>query len=151
MKYAVDVMIAAPMDRVIAAYVNHDNYPYWQRGLLNVEPLSGTPGEVGAKTQLKFKMGKGEMEMIETITANNPPALYALTYETGGVFNEIRTRFAETAPGQTHLVSENEFRFSGLMMKLMGWIMPGAFRKQTRQYMVDFKAFVETGKSVRES
>lgn len=151
MKYAVDVTIAAPMDQVIAAYVNHDNYPHWQQGLLNMKPISGTPGEVGAKTQLKFKMGKGEMEMVETVTLNKLPDLYAVTYETKGVFNEVKTHFSETSPGQTRLVCENEFRFAGLMMKLVGWIMPGAFRKQSRKYMADFKTFVETGKSVSES
>jgi hypothetical protein len=37
------------------------------------------------------------------------------------------------------------------MMRLMGFLMPGAFRKQTLQNMQDFKAFAEQGKDVRES
>jgi hypothetical protein len=35
-------------------------------------------------------------------------------------------------------------------MRLVGLLMPGAFRKQSQQYMQDFKAFAEHGKDVRE-
>jgi hypothetical protein len=36
-------------------------------------------------------------------------------------------------------------------MKLVGLLMPGAFRKQSQQHMQDFKAFAEQGKDVREA
>ncbi|MEU6901413.1 SRPBCC family protein [Streptomyces virginiae] len=42
------------------------------------------------------------------------------------------------------------YRFSGLPMRLVGLLMPGAFRRQSRQHMQDFKAFAEQGKDVRE-
>ncbi|MEO2058942.1 MAG: SRPBCC family protein, partial [Mesonia sp.] len=45
-------------------------------------------------------------------------------------------------------ISESEFQFSSFAMKVMGFLMPGAFKKQSLKYMKDFKAFVEDGKSV---
>ena len=36
-------------------------------------------------------------------------------------------------------------------MRLVGLLMPGAFRKQSRQHMQDFKAFAEQGTDVREA
>nr|BFE81301.1 hypothetical protein GCM10020093_039020 [Planobispora longispora] len=47
-------------------------------------------------------------------------------------------------------MSENEYRFGGLLMRLVGLLMPGAFRKQSLQHMQDFKRFAEQGKDVRE-
>jgi hypothetical protein len=47
-------------------------------------------------------------------------------------------------------VSENEYRFSGLLMRLVGILMPGTFRRQSLQHMQDFKAFAEHGKDVRD-
>ncbi len=47
-------------------------------------------------------------------------------------------------------VSESEYRFSGLLMRLAGLLMPGSFRKQSLQIMQDFKAFAEQGKDVRD-
>ncbi len=47
-------------------------------------------------------------------------------------------------------MSESEYRFSGPLMRLVGLIMPGSFRKQSQQHMRDVKAFAEQGKDVRE-
>lgn len=47
--------------------------------------------------------------------------------------------------------SENEYRFSGLPMRRVGFLMPGALRKQSLRHMRDFKAFAEEGKDVRET
>lgn len=33
-------------------------------------------------------------------------------------------------------------------MKIIGKLMPGEFKKQSRQFMEDFKAFAEDGKKV---
>jgi hypothetical protein len=36
-------------------------------------------------------------------------------------------------------------------MRLVGFLMPGAFRKQSRQHMQDFKAFADQGHDVRDA
>jgi hypothetical protein len=66
-----------------------------------------------------------------------------------GMWSAARERLTETGPETTLWVSENEYRFSGLSMRLVGLLMPGAFRKQTLQHMRDFKAFAEHGTDVR--
>lgn len=35
-------------------------------------------------------------------------------------------------------------------MKVMGFLMPGMFKKQSQQFAEDFKAFAERGVDVRE-
>jgi hypothetical protein len=47
-------------------------------------------------------------------------------------------------PGPDTTLWESEFRFDGLLMRLLGFLMPGFFRKQSRQHMHDFKAFRRT-------
>lgn len=47
-------------------------------------------------------------------------------------------------------MSENEYRFSGLM-RLLAPFMRGVFCKQSQQHMRDFKAFAEQGTDVREA
>jgi len=47
-------------------------------------------------------------------------------------------------------VSESEFEFAGFGMKLIGFLMPGAFKKQSLKYLTDFKDFAENGTSVSE-
>ncbi|HNR17396.1 MAG TPA: SRPBCC family protein [Chitinophagaceae bacterium] len=142
MKYTNEVEINQPLSKVIELFDNPANMPQWQPGFISMEPISGTPGQPGAKSKLKYKMGKRDIEMIETITARNLPKEFHGTYEAKGVYNVQKNFFIETASGKTKWVSESEFKFSG-MMKLIGWLMPGTFKRQSQKYLDLFKAFAE--------
>lgn len=142
MKYITSVEINRPVDKVIELFDSTDNMFKWMKGLQSFEAISGNPGQVGAKSRLKFKMGKREVEMIETITVRNLPDEFSGTYEAKGVFNIVKNKFISLPNNKTQYVSEQEFQFSGFM-KLIGFIMPGAFKKQSMKYLNDFKTFVE--------
>ncbi|MBL1213699.1 MAG: SRPBCC family protein [Ignavibacteriae bacterium] len=142
MKYNTEVVINLPIAKVIELFDNSDNMKKWQPELVSYEHLSGTPGEVGAKAKLNYKMNKREVEMIETITERDLPKKFSGTYEANGVMNYISNTFEEIEPGKTKWVAENEFQFKGFM-KLMGMLMPGAFKKQSQKYLDQFKAFAE--------
>lgn len=143
MKYTVDLTIDLPRSKVVALFDNPDNMKKWQPDLVSFEPISGEPGRPGAKSKLLYKMGKRDIEMIETITNNDLPDELAGTYETKGVFNVISNRFVEVDEHKTQWISDNEFQFTGFM-KLMGFFMKSAFPKQTLKIMNQFKTFAET-------
>lgn len=142
MKYTVEIEINKPIDTVIELFDNPDNMGKWMEGLQSFEHLSGTPGEPGAKSRLKFKMGKREIEMIETVTVRNLPDEFSGTYEAAGVFNIVKNKFEKISENKTKYFTENEFQFKGFM-KIMAWIMPGAFKKQSMKYLKSFKQFAE--------
>jgi uncharacterized membrane protein len=143
MNYSNEIIIDLPRKRVIELFDNPENMPKWQKGLKSFKHLSGEPGKVRAKSQLVYNMGRGEIEMIETITVNNLPDEFSATYEAKGVWNEMKNYFYEVNENQTKWVSNSEFKFSGFMMKVMGFLMPGSFKKQSMQFMIAFKEFVE--------
>ena len=64
MRYTQEIEINKPIDQVIALFDNPDNMDKWMDGMQSFEPLSGTPGQAGAKSRLKFKMGKRDHYMI---------------------------------------------------------------------------------------
>lgn len=143
MKYTTSIRIERPVDKVIELFDNVDNMKKWMDGLQSFESISGTPGEVGSKAKLVFKMGKREVEMIETVTVRNLPHEFSGTYEANGVFNVVKNKFEATAEGHTIYTSENEFQFKGFM-KLIAFLMPVAFKKQSVKYLEDFKRFAES-------
>jgi len=145
MKYEVDEIIDLPRSKVIELFDSEENLFKWQKGLVAVEHLSGDKGEVGAKTKIIFEMGKRRVEMIETITEKSLPDLFTCTYEADSVFNIVNTRFVEEAPDKTRIISENEFRFSSIFMKLMGLFGKKMFSKTTCSYLEAFKNFAERG------
>jgi carbon monoxide dehydrogenase subunit G len=142
MKYTLDIEINLPREKVIELFDNPDNHKHWQPGLISYEHLSGNAGQPGAKTRLIYKMGKREVEMIETVTVRNLPEEFSGTYEAKGVWNSMKNTFTETENGTTIYTAETEFKMKGFM-KLMAAIMPGAFKKQTFKYMKLFKEFAE--------
>lgn len=143
MKYTSEIEINKPVDKVIKLFDNVDNLGKWMKGLQSFEPLTGNSGQVGAKSRLKFKMGKREIEMVETITVRNLPHEFSGTYEAKGVYNIVKNRIIKLDENRTRYITEQEFQFSGFM-KVIGLLMPGAFKKQSMEYLTDFKDFVES-------
>lgn len=142
MKYTVEILLDKPLKKVIELFDNPENMSKWMEGLQSYEFLEGTPGHPGSKMKLKFKMGKREMEMIETITVRNLPYEFSGTYDANGVHNIVRNFFSAVSENQTLYTTEQEFQFKGFM-RLIGFLFPGAFKKQSMKYLQDFKRFVE--------
>ena len=150
MKYTTDIVVNVPREEFIEKMEDPDNMKHWQRGLIGYEQLSANAGKEGSRMSLSYEMGKRKMDMVETIIKKNLPEEMHMTYDTKGVHNIQKNYFKEEG-GATRWISESEFQFSGFGMKLMGLLMPGAFKKQSLKYMEDFKAFAENGTSVLNS
>ena len=151
MKYTCEITIDLPREEVVRKLDNVDNMKYWQRGLLDYEVISGIPGEEGTKMRLDYKMDKRTISMVETISKRDFPNEFNATYESKGVYNIQRNTFHEVEPNKTKWVSESEFQFSSFGMRLMGWLMPGLFKKQSMKYLEDFKNFAEKGETVQNN
>jgi hypothetical protein len=159
MRYTVSIEIARPREEVAELLADPAQLPKWLRGLVLHEPLDGAHGQVGTTSRVVMQMGKQRFECTETVTRREPVDLHAIPAGSvvhfdreivgNGMWNAVRDRLTEAGPETTLWASESEYRFSGLPMRLAGLLMPGAFRKQSRQHMEDFKAFAEQGKDVR--
>jgi uncharacterized protein YndB with AHSA1/START domain len=161
MKYTVSIEIALPRERVAQLLADPAHLPKWLRGLVLHQPLNGTHGQVGTKSRVVMQIGNQEIECTETITRREPADLREIPREGvvhfdreivgEGMWSAVRDRLSETGTQTTLWQSESEYRFSGLLMRLVALLMPGAFRKQSQQHMQDFRAFAERGQDVRDA
>jgi hypothetical protein len=161
MKYTVSIELSLPREEVAQLLADPAHLPKWLRGMVLHEPLSGGHGQVGTKSRVVMQMGQQKFEGTETITRREPADLHGIPEGSvvhfereiagEGMWSAVRDRLTESGPGTTLWASESEYRFSGLLMRLVGLLMPGTFRKQSLQHMQDFKAFAEHGKDVREA
>ena len=142
MKYSCEIIIDKPIQEVVAKFDNIDNMKEWMNGFQSYEHLSGELGEVGSTAKMTFLMGKREIEMIETITVKNLPTEFSGTYDANGVHNIVKNFFTVIDENKTLYKTDQEFQFTGFM-KLIGFLFPSAFKKQSKKYLIDFKAFVE--------
>lgn len=148
MKYSHNVLIKKPIDQVIEKLDSTENMKHWQTGLISVEHVSGTPGELGAKMKLTYRFGNRSMELIETITKRNFPHEFHANYSTKGIHSIQQNFFEATDEGYTRWKSNCEYSPTTLMMNLMLFLMPRSFKKQSLKYMTNFKKFVEHGTSI---
>ena len=151
MQYTTKVLIQKPLQEVIKKMSSLENMKHWQNGLVSTEHISGTPGEFGSKIKLNYTYGKRKMELIETITKQNLPNEFHATYSTKGMRNIQENYFETRADGFTSWVSKNEFQPTTFAMNAMLFLMPNAFKKQTKTYMTNFKKFVENGISIQRA
>ena len=85
-------------------------------------------------------------------TAPSGPVIDTIVVITQNVFgaDEARSnRFIELGPTRTRWESTCSYQFSSFMMKMMGFLLPGMFRKQNLKFLQNFKAFAEEGRDVR--
>lgn len=160
MKYTISMEIALPREQVIQLLEDPTARPKWLRGLVSHETVRGVDGQVGTESRVIFQSGKQTMECTETITRREPtnlrdvPSDRGIQYErevaANGMWNAAREHLTEASPERTLWVSENEYRFTGLM-RLIAPLMRSSFIKQSRQHMEDFKAYAEHGTDVREA
>lgn len=143
MKYSLHVDIDLPRDAVLDCFNDPHNLPKWQSDLLELEPVEGIPGQPGSKTRLVYRIGSREVEMIETVNERALPDRIAFTYSASGMVAHMVNRF-EDLGDRTRWHTDNEFVGQG-RYRLMVWVMPFAFKKQTLKMMQQFKSFAETG------
>ena len=147
MKYELSIEIQRPIEEVLELLTDPDNLKHWQKGFVCITHMKGAPGKEGCKSKLKYRIGKRKMTLTETISKVDLPSELHLTYQTNGVLNLQKNFFRPTQNG-TKWTSETEFRFTSIYMKTMGLLLPRAFKKQSWEYMTDFKDFAENGATV---
>ena len=142
MKYTCELLVNLPRQRMIELFDNPDNMRKWQPGLVSFEHLSGEPGQPGAKSKLLYDMNGRKMEMVETIVNRELPDIFTGTYDADGVHNIVENHFYVDGPASTRWVMDTEFQFSGFM-RIASKFMGGIFRKQSMEFMQNFKEFAE--------
>ncbi len=148
MKYTTEILIKKPIEEVIQKMDSADNMKHWQKGLVSAEHISGTPRRFGAKMKLNYNFGESKMELIETIAKQDFPNELHATYNTKGIRNIQENYFESTTEGHTKWIVKNKFEPTSFMMNAMLFLMPRAFKNQTKAYMTNFKNFVEQRISV---
>ena len=140
MRYSLSIDIPLPRDQVVALFDDTTLIDQWQPCLVSSELLKGEPGQEGTQTKLVQKMGKREVEMVETISKRALPDEFVQIFEAKGCWNEVINRFRDAGGSATRWEIETEFRCTGVMW-VMCKLMPGMFKKETLKHMNDFKTF----------
>jgi len=138
------IEIDRPLSEVYAAFNNPDNLPRWISGLQRTEPISGTPGQVGAKTrQIYLERGR-IIELVETITVHERMKRFAGEIAGQGVNCAIQVEFVDRGRS-TLVVAGSDVRSRSIMLRLMLPFVRASIRKRQGGDLERFKSLVEAG------
>ncbi|MEK6155032.1 SRPBCC family protein [Flavobacteriaceae bacterium 3-367] len=144
MKFTCTIEIDRPQDIVAQLFGDPQYLGEYQEGFLDKTLLEGTAGENGAISKMRYKMGKGEMELTETIMDNSLPDRFLAHYHHKHMDNSMECRFVSLSDSRTRYESEIEYTaFRGFVPRAMAFLFPGMFKKQVQKWLDNFKTFAE--------
>jgi len=144
MKFKLETIINKPRADVWKAFDNIENLQKWQPTLTTHELLSGTPGQPGALTKLTYEEAGREFSLVEKIIRHAEPNELTSVFESVYADNVVENKFIQQDPDQTLWVTETEYTFKTLVMKIMGNILKKNYIKRTQREMERFKEMVES-------
>lgn len=144
MKFTCTVNINLPREKVVELWNNPDHFDKWQDTFLRSELVSGVSRTEGAITKLYLSQGKSEMLLTETILKNELPDSFKGLYEHEHMVNTMTSEFISIEDKKTTYNAYIDYtQFMGLMPKIMAFLFPGMFKKQTQKWLDQFKVFAE--------
>ena len=144
MKIKGAIEISQSRQLVVDLFADPKNLKHYQDSFIRKELVSGKTGEVGTISKMYYKQGKGEMELVETITKNELPEAFEAHYHHVHMDNTMKCCFIEVDSNLTRYEYEYEYtRINWIMPRLMSIVFPGMFRKPAEKWMKQFKEFAE--------
>jgi len=137
MKYTKEIIINADINKVFEYLTNPEFMVEWQESLDSMER-----NEEGNWVYFDFHAGK-PMKITEKVLKKESPTTYFVEYTTKGVVNIMNNRLEAVDENTTKWISDNEFKFTNLMMKIIGFFFGRSFKNQTEKDMNAFKVAVE--------
>lgn len=144
MKFTCEVNISGSKEEVSAAFRDISKFPEWQSGFISHNLISGMPEEIGSKYRIHLEQNGRSIILVETILEYDLPDQFMALYEHEHMVNTMTARFEDIGDGMVRCALDVEYtKFIGWMPKLMSFLMPSLFKKQTQGWLNDFKKSVE--------
>jgi len=148
LSYTSEIIINKPIITCFTEIVNLDSMKHWQEGLISFAHISGTPRKIGSTIQLNYQFGKRKMELTESVTHRKDNHSIHFNFDTKMMYNVQQNFFEIIDDDTTKWISHNQFLPRNFTSRIMLFLMPKAFKKQSKKYLVNFKNYVENGTSI---
>jgi len=140
--YDIPLTIDRPTSVVWDVMQDESTLSDWIDGFQKTEHVSGTPGTIGAVSNVYVKQGGQESVMKETITELIPNQKMAMNFSMDFMDMDYEM-VLENQGSQTLITSKSTTRGNGLFAKAMISWMTGGMKKQESKNMENLKKLVE--------
>ncbi len=140
--YESEIMVEKPIAESWAVVQDEEKLSEWLPGLQKIELVSGTPGTVGAVSNVYFDVDGQKMMIKETITDLVPNESISMTYESD--FMNMDYKMTVTSDnGKTKISSSTMAKGNGMFSKSMMAFMGGSLKAQEETNLDNLKKTIE--------
>ena len=141
--FEASVILNQPIDIIVKALMNPDNFPYWQKDLKKFEVIKRAPGEVGSIGHLHYSQKGRSYVLVDKMIYCEPGKKY-VSQITGDAI-EARVETTLRSSGND---TEMHLKWSGKgkvpLLKILLPLFRGKMIRQTKEELETFKKLVET-------
>ena len=143
MEFEVNTVINKPVEIVVDALMNPNNFVHWQTDLVKFEVIERTPGEVGSIAHLHYSQ-KGRSYILEDKMIYCEPGKKYVSEISGDALSAKVETTLQPVGEKTKI----NLRWSGkgrvFLLKLLLPLMKGKMIKQSKNELDTFKHLIET-------
>lgn len=140
--YECAIMVEKPIEESWAVLQDTAKLSDWLPGFQKIEHISGTPGTVGAVSNVYFDNNGESMSILETITDMTPNESIAMKYASD--FMDMDYKLDITLEnGQSKIYSSTLAKGNGMISKSIMALMGGSLKKQEETNLANLKKTIE--------
>jgi carbon monoxide dehydrogenase subunit G len=140
--YDCEIMVDKPLAESWAVSQDEEKMSDWLKGFQKVEPVSGTPGTVGAVADVYFITDGQEMIIRETITEIVPDESISMSF-TSDFMNMDYKLVMTPVDGKTKLSSSTTAIGNGMVSKSLMALMGSSIKAQEETNLANLKNTIE--------
>lgn len=140
--YDSEIIVDKPLQEAWAVAQDEAKMADWLPGFQKVEHVSGTPGTVGAVSNVYFITDGEEMMIQETITELTPNESIAMNFTSDFMNMEYKLNMS-TVDDKTKIVSNTVAKGNGLLSKSMMALAGSSIKAQEETNLANLKKAIE--------
>ena len=143
--YDCEILIDKPLAESWAVSQDQEKLSEWLPGFQKIEHISGTPGKVGAVSNVYFENNGEDMSIKEIITDIVPDESISMTYESDFMDMDY-TLFMTDANGKTKISSTTVAEGNSIISKSMMALIGNSIKGQEEANLINLKRTIEENK-----
>ena len=143
LSYDCEIAVEKPVAESWAVIQDEEKLSEWLEGLQKIEHISGTPGTVGAVSDVHFVSDGQEMIIRETITDLVPNESISMSY-TSDFMTMDYTLAMRPVDGKTKINTSTTARGNGMLSKSLMVLIGGSIEGQEETNLSNLKKTIET-------
>lgn len=145
--YDCDITVEKPIDESWAVTQDEEKMPEWLIGFQKIEHISGTPGTVGAVSDVYFVTNGQEQMIREKITEIIPNESISMTYESD--FMDMDYTLSMKPDGESTIINSSTItKGNGMISKSIMALMGGSIKAQEEINLSHLKKTIENNTKI---